>query len=85
MSAGLKTATTMSNIAKCVSAPLKPGWWKFTSATGASAGALSALGKPYITLHGPQHVHALKEVDAAAMAWAETVEQVVETLAYVTR
>ena len=43
MSAGLKTATTMSNIAKCVSAPLKPGWWKFTSATGASAGALSAL------------------------------------------
>ncbi len=48
------------------------------------AGALAALGKPYITLHGPKHVHALKEVDAGAMAWAETVDQVLETLAHVT-
>ena len=32
MSAGLKTATTMSNIAKCVSAPLKPA--KCTNACG---------------------------------------------------
>jgi len=28
-------------------------------------------------------VHPLKEVDAAAMAWAETPEQVVEILTYV--
>ena len=29
-------------------------------------------------------VHALKEVDAAAMAWAQAPEQVVEILQYVT-
>ena len=48
------------------------------------AGLLSALDKPYITLHDASLVHALKEVDAAAMAWAETPEQVVEILQYVT-
>jgi len=30
-------------------------------------------------------VHPLKEVDAAAMAWATTTEQVVEILKYVLR
>ena len=48
------------------------------------AGYCAALGKPYITLHDPEIVHALKEVDAAALAWAQTPEQVVEILAYVT-
>lgn len=48
------------------------------------AGLLSALGKPYITLHDAALIHALKEVDAGAMAWAETPEQVVEILHYVT-
>lgn len=48
------------------------------------AGYCAALGKPYITLHGEDTVHALKEVDAAAMAWATTPEQVVEILRYVT-
>lgn len=47
------------------------------------AGVLSALGKPYITLHSNELIHPLKEVDAAAMAWAETPEQVVELLSYV--
>lgn len=42
----------------------------------------AALGKPYVTLHDEALVHALKEVDAAAMAWAQTPEQVVELLAY---
>ena len=42
-----------------------------------------ALGKPYITLHDESIVHALKEVDGAAMAWAQSPEQVVEILAYV--
>lgn len=47
------------------------------------AGYCAALGKPYITLHDESIVHALKEVDAAAMAWARTPEQVVELLRHV--
>ena len=48
------------------------------------AGYAAALNKPLITLHPAEHTHALKEVDAAAMAAAETPEQVVEILKYVT-
>ena len=48
------------------------------------AGFCSALGKPYITLHDEDIIHPLKEVDASAMAWARTPEQVVEILKYVT-
>lgn len=48
------------------------------------AGFCAALGKPYITLHDEDVVHPLKEVDAAAMAWAQTPQQVVEILRYVT-
>ena len=46
------------------------------------AGYCAALGKPYITLHGEDLVHALKEVDGAALAWAQTPDQVVEVLKY---
>jgi YtoQ family protein len=48
------------------------------------AGYLAALGKPYITLHDEAIVHPLKEVDAAAMAWARTPAEVVDILKYVT-
>ena len=48
------------------------------------AGYCAAIDKPYITLHADDIVHPLKEVDAAAMAWAETPAQVVEVLQYVT-
>ena len=48
------------------------------------AGFCAAKGKPYITLHDEDIIHALKEVDAAAMAWAKTPGQVVEILKYVT-
>ncbi|EAR07871.1 YtoQ family protein [Reinekea blandensis] len=48
------------------------------------AGFCAAMGKPYITLHDEDLVHPLKEVDAAAMAWAKSVDQVVDVLAYVT-
>ncbi len=48
------------------------------------AGFCAALGKPYITLHDDGFIHALKEVDASALAWAQTPEQVVEILKYVT-
>ena len=47
------------------------------------AGFAAALGKPIVTLHPPEHDHALKEIDRAAMATAETPEQVVEILRYV--
>jgi len=47
------------------------------------AGYAAALGKPIVTLHPPEHEHALKEIDRAAMATAETPEQVVGILRYV--
>ena len=47
------------------------------------AGYCASLGKPYITLHSEEIIHPLKEVDASAMAWAKTPEQVVEILKYV--
>ncbi len=47
------------------------------------AGYAAALGKALIVLHGAEHQHALKEVDAAALAVAEAPRQVVEILRYV--
>lgn len=47
------------------------------------AGYASALNKPMIVMHGSDHQHALKEVDAAALAVAETPEQIVRILHYV--
>ncbi|MEM7466999.1 MAG: YtoQ family protein [Pseudomonadota bacterium] len=47
------------------------------------AGYAAALNKPLIILHDPEHNHALKEVDAAANATAETPAQVVDILKYV--
>ncbi|KUO54267.1 MAG: hypothetical protein APF80_06155 [Alphaproteobacteria bacterium BRH_c36] len=49
------------------------------------AGYAAALNTPLIIMHGPDHAHALKEVDAAALAVAETVDEIVAILAYVTR
>ena len=49
------------------------------------AGFAAALGKPLIIMHGPDHAHALKEVDAAALAVTETVEQIVGVLRYAIR
>ena len=48
------------------------------------AGYASALGKKLIILHPPEHTHALKEVDAAALAVCREPHQVVEILEYVT-
>ncbi len=47
------------------------------------AGYCAALGTPYITLHDEAIVHPLKEVDAAAQAWAQTPAEVVEIIKYV--
>ncbi|MCB1510122.1 MAG: YtoQ family protein [Hyphomicrobiaceae bacterium] len=49
------------------------------------AGYAAALGKPVIIMHEPEHAHALKEVDAAALAVARTPEQIVQILRYVIR
>ena len=46
------------------------------------AGYAAALGKSLVVMHGDDHQHALKEVDAAALAVAETPEQVVAILRY---
>ena len=47
------------------------------------AGFAAAVGVPYITLHDESLIHPLKEVDAAAMAWAQTTDQVVQVLNHV--
>ncbi|MCL4140956.1 UNVERIFIED_CONTAM: hypothetical protein GTU68_000096 [Idotea baltica] len=47
------------------------------------AGFAAALGKSLIILHGADHAHALKEVDAAALAVASEPKQVVDILRYV--
>jgi YtoQ family protein len=47
------------------------------------AGYAAALGKSLIILHAAEHQHALKEVDAAALAVAEHPAQVVRMLAYI--
>ena len=49
------------------------------------AGYAAALGKALIILHPEDHDHALKEVDAAALAVAREPEQVVQILTYVLR
>ncbi|GGO61148.1 YtoQ family protein [Roseovarius pacificus] len=47
------------------------------------AGYASALGKSLIVLQPPEHDHALKEVNAAALAMAREPDQVVQILRYV--
>ena len=47
------------------------------------AGYASALGKSLIVMHGAEHQHALKEVDAAALAVVETPAEIVHILQYV--
>ena len=47
------------------------------------AGFAAALGKPLIVMHDKSLTHPLKEVDAVALAVAETPEQIVGVLNYV--
>ena len=82
-SAKVNALRTRNLIEKCDIAVVRFGD-KFKQWNAAfDAGCCAALGKPYITLHDADIVHPLKEVDAVAMAWAQTTEQVVEMLAYV--
>ena len=74
---------TKSHIESCDIAVIRFGA-KFKQWNAAfDAGFCAALGKPYITLHDEDIIHPLKEVDGAAMAWAQSTNQVVEMLAYV--
>ena len=82
-SAKVNALRTRSLIEKCDLAVVRFGE-KYKQWNAAfDAGSCAALGKPYITLHDEALIHPLKEVDGAAMAWAQTTEQVVEMLAYV--
>lgn len=47
------------------------------------AGYAAALGKSLIVMHGADHQHALKEIDAAALAVVSEPQQVVKILTYV--
>ena len=46
------------------------------------AGYASALNKSLIIIHNEEHQHALKEIDAAAVAVAKSAEEVVNILKY---
>ena len=47
------------------------------------AGYAAALGKSLIIMHEAEHQHALKEVDAAALAVVEKPDEIVSILKYV--
>ena len=76
---GIRTKTMMQ---KCDIAVVRFGDQYKQWNAAFDAGYCAAIGKPYITLHDENIIHPLKEVDAAAMAWAQTPEQVVEILKY---
>ena len=46
------------------------------------AGFATALSKPLIVIHNEEHQHALKEVDASALAVTKNVDEVVKILKY---
>lgn len=84
-SAKVNTIRTKVLIDKCDMAVIRFGE-KYKQWNAAfDAGQCAALGKPFITLHDDNIIHPLKEVDAAAMAWATTSQQVIEILTYTLR
>ncbi len=82
-SAKVNAIRTKTHIEQCDLAVIRFGD-KFKQWNAAfDAGQCAALGKPYITLHAEDIIHPLKEVDSAAMAWAQSPEQIVSILQYV--
>jgi len=82
-SSKINAIRTQSMIKQCDMAVIRFGE-KYKQWNAAfDAGFCAALGKPYITLHAEDIIHPLKEVDGAAMAWAQTPEQIVELLDYI--
>jgi len=82
-SAKVNAIRTKTHLANCDIAIIRFGA-KYKQWNAAfDAGFCAAKGTPYITVHDEDLVHPLKEVDAAALAWATSPEQVVEILNYV--
>jgi len=81
-SAKVNSLRTQTLIQKCDIAVIRFGDQYKQWNAAFDAGQCAALGKPYITLHEADIVHALKEVDGAAAGWAKTPAQVVEILKY---
>ena len=76
----IRTSTLISN-ADVVVVRFGPKYKQWNAAF--DAGYAAALNKPLIIMHDPEHNHALKEVDAAANATAQSPEQVIDILKYV--
>ena len=51
--------------------------------TAADAGAAAAMDLPVILVRDPEHLHALKDLDAFATVTVETLEQAAEVVAYI--
>ncbi|MFU8787738.1 MAG: YtoQ family protein [Methylobacter sp.] len=49
------------------------------------AGLAIGSGIPLIVMHEPELTHALKEIDAAALAVTQTTQQIIEILAYISQ
>ena len=82
--AGINAIRTRTALERCDVVVVKFGE-KYRQWNAAfDAGYAVALGKQLIVIHPPEFTHALKEVDGAAQAVAETPAQVVEILKYVT-
>lgn len=81
-SAKINAVRTKKHLEKCDLAVIRFGQ-KYKQWNAAfDAGFCAAPGKPYITLHGEDVIHPLKEVNANSMAWAVEPAQVVEILKY---
>lgn len=76
----IRTSTLINN-ADIVVVRFGPKYKQWNAAF--DAGFAAALNKPLIVMHEPEHNHALKEIDAAANATAQTPDQVVAILKYV--
>jgi YtoQ family protein len=82
--AGINAIRTRTALERCDVVVVKFGE-KYRQWNAAfDAGYAAALGKQLIVIHPPEFTHALKELDGAAQAVAETPEQVVKILEYVT-
>ena len=82
-SAKVNAIRTKTHLANCDIAIIRFGDQYKQWNAAFDAGHCAAMGTPYITVHDEDLVHPLKEVDAAALAWATSPEQVVEILNYV--
>ena len=81
--ANINSIRTRKSIADCDVVIVKFGE-KYKQWNAAfDAGFAAALGKSLIVMHSSEHQHALKEVDAAALAVVENPGQVVQILKYV--